>query len=114
VQDYRVTIRPAVAKLDAIEPFVFSAVGPPTPDVLSALERTLQALEEWMRTVRPPRQWQDTHEALVSAIGLAAEAVSPEFTGDRTALAREAFALRDAAKLRLDYRLPITNSPATD
>jgi hypothetical protein len=114
VQDYRATIGPAVAKFDAIEPFVLSAVGSPTPDVLSALERTLRALDEWMRTVRPPRQWQDTHDSLVSAIGLAAEAASPEFTGDRTARAREAFALRDTARVMLDYQLPTTNKPTTN
>lgn len=101
VQDYRVTIRPAVAKFDAIEPFVLSAVGSPTPEVLSTLRRTLQALEQWMRTVRPPRQWQDAHYSLVSAISLTAEALSPEFTGDRTARARLAFARRDSVKATL-------------
>lgn len=101
IEDYRVTIGPAVAKLDAIEPFVASAVGSPTPDVLFALEGTLQALEGWMQTVRPPRQWQDTHDTLVAAVGRASDAVSPAFAGDRAARAHEAFALRDAARSTL-------------
>ena len=109
VQDYRVTIRPAVAKFDAIEPFVLSAVGSPAPEVLSALRQSLQALDQWMRNVRPPRQWQDAHYSLVSAISLTAEALSPEFTGDRTARARLAFARRDSAKMALNSGRPAIN-----
>jgi hypothetical protein len=98
-----------VAKFDAIEPFVLSAVGSPTPDVMSALRRTLQALEQWMRTVKPPRQWEDAHYSLVSAISLTAEALSPEFTGDRAARVGEGFARRERVKAMLDYGLPATN-----
>jgi len=109
LSDYRVTIRPAVAKFDAIEPFVLSAIGSPAPEVLSSLRHTLQALELWMRTVSPPREWQDAHYSLISAVSLTAEALSPEFTGDRTARARLAFARRDSAKMALSSVLPTTN-----
>ncbi len=109
IEDYRVTIRPAVEKFDAIEPFVLAAVGTPTPEVLSALRRTLQALEEWMRTVRPPRQWQDAHYSLVSAVSLTAEALSPEFVGDRAARVGEAFARRERIKVMIDDVRPATN-----
>ena len=100
-EDYRVTIGPVVAKFDAIEPFMLAALGSPTPDVLSALERTLQSLDGWIRTISPPQQWEDPHYSLLSAVVLATDAVSPEFTGDRGARAREAFARRDTAKATL-------------
>lgn len=102
IDDYRLTIRPAVEKFDAIEPFVLSALGSPTPEVLSALRRTLQGLDQWMRTVSPPRQWQDAHYSLAAAISLTAEALSPGFTGDRAKRVGEGFARGEQVKVMLD------------
>jgi hypothetical protein len=109
IDDYRVTIRPAVDKFDAIEPFVLSALGSPTPEVLSALRRTLQGLDQWMRTVKPPRQWQDAHYSLAAAISLTAEALSPGFTGDRVARVGEAFARGERVKIMLGDAPPATH-----
>jgi hypothetical protein len=101
IEDYRVTIAPLMARLEAIEPFVMSAVSAPATDVMNALERSLRALQAWADEVTPPGQWRQSHEVLVSAVTKAAEAVSAGFSGDRTGKAREAFALRDAAKRSL-------------
>ena len=101
IEDYRVTIAPVMERLEAIEPFVMSAVSAPATDVMNALERSLRALQAWADEVTPPGQWRQSHEVLVSAVTKAAEAVSAGFSGDRTGKAREAFALRDAAKRSL-------------
>ncbi len=110
VEDYRVTVEPLMERLETIEPFVMSAVAQPAGDVLAALERSLRALEAWADEVTPPGQWRQSHEFIVSAVTKAAESVSASFTGDRAVKAREAFALRDAAKRSLD---PPADPPAT-
>jgi hypothetical protein len=102
IEDYRVTVAPLVEKLEAIEPFVMSAVSAPATDVMHALERTLRALGAWADGVTPPGQWRQSHEFLVAAVTKAAESVSAGFAGDRTSKAREAFAMRDAAKRSLE------------
>jgi hypothetical protein len=101
IEDYRVTIAPMMERLEAIEPFVMSAVSAPATDVLNALERSLRALGAWADGMNPPGRWRQSHEYLVSALTKAAESVSPGFAGDRTSKAREAFAMRDAAKRSL-------------
>ena len=98
VQDYRVTIAPVLEKLETIEPFLMSAVAQPGGDVLAALERSLLALDAWAGEVTPPGRWRQSHDYIVASVKRAVEAVSSGFTGDREGKAREAFALRDAAK----------------
>lgn len=102
IEDYRVTMAPLVEKLESIEPFVMSAVSAPATDVMIALERSLRALGAWADGVNPPGQWRQSHEFLVAAVTKAAESVSAGFAGDRTSKAREAFAMRDAAKRSLE------------
>jgi hypothetical protein len=109
IDDYPRTIRPAIDKFDAIEPFLLSALGSPTPEVLSALRRTLQGLDQWMRTVKPPLQWQDAHYSLVAAVTLTAEALSPAFTGDRAKRVGEGFARREQVKIMLGDAPPATH-----
>jgi hypothetical protein len=98
VQDYRVAIAPVLEKLETMEPFVMSAVAQPAGDVLAALERTLTALGSWADELAPSGEWRQSHNYVVAAVKKAAQAVSSGFTGDREGTAREAFALRDAAK----------------
>lgn len=91
--DYRETIRPAVARLESMEPFVLSAAASPIPTVLTALSGNLKGLQQWIQSVEAPDEWAEAHGALIAGVGLALKAVDPEFSGDRTAQAREAFAL---------------------
>lgn len=102
VEDYRVKIAPLLDRLETIEPFVMSAVARPAGDVLAALERSLRGLEVWADEVTPPGQWRQSHEVIVAAVTKAVESVSAGFTGDRAVKAREAFALKDAAKRSLN------------
>jgi len=112
VQDYRVAIAPVLEKLETMEPFVMSAVGQPAGDVLAALERTLTAVGAWADEVTPSGEWRQSHNYIVAAVKKAAEAVSSGFTGDREGAAREAFALRDAAKRSIASSDPSPPSPA--
>lgn len=93
IPDYEKTIRPAVARLKAMEPFVLSAVSSPAPDVLAALAGSLTGLQQWIQTIEAPGEWAGTHSALIAGVELAIGAVDPEFHGDRAKQAREAFAL---------------------
>lgn len=99
--DYRETIRPAVTRLNNMEPFVMSAIASQSPEVLAALVRTVGGLEEWLRTVEAPPEWVETHRILIEAAGRANTAVQPDFTGDRAAKAHEAFALVNQQAIRL-------------
>jgi hypothetical protein len=101
VQDYRATIAPVLEKLETIEPFLMSAVAQPGADVLAALERSLRALDAWAGEVTPPGRWRQSHDYILGSVRKAVEAVSSGFTGDREGKAREAFALRDAARRSL-------------
>ncbi len=99
--DYRTTVGPVAAKLAAMEPFVLSAAASAEPAVLQALEGSLQGLEEWMRGVKPPPNWQHTHEAIVQASGRTREAMDADFAGNRAEHARGAFSVLAAAQQAL-------------
>jgi hypothetical protein len=101
IADYRETIAPVIERLEAIEPFVMSAIAAPATDVLNALERSLRALGTWADGMTPPGPWRESHDYVRAAVRQAAESVSAGFTGDRADAARAAFALRDAAKRSL-------------
>lgn len=103
VDNYRDTIEPLMERMETIEPFVMSAVAEPANDVLAALERSLRALDSWAEGVTPPGRWRKSHDYVVGALRAATEAVSAGFSGDRAGKAREAFALRDAAKESLEF-----------
>jgi hypothetical protein len=100
-RDYRATVAPVAAKLAGMEPFVLSAAASPQPDVLAALEGSLQGLERWVGAVKAPSSWRHTHDALVQASGRTRQAMDAEFTGNRVEQARNAFALLAAIEQAL-------------
>lgn len=99
---YQTAVRPAISRLDELAPFLISATGAPTTPVLRAVGETLSGLNQSVRSVEVPAESRSAHDALTSAIALAASAVDPSFAGDRTAQARQALAQLDRAKAALN------------
>lgn len=107
VVDARATAQPAgqyaeqlkgvVDRLSEVKPFLMSATKSGSPDVLRALDDTLSSVEASLRGMRAPASSMDQHQMLLSAIHTARKATDVSFSGDRSAQAREAFVLYDAA-----------------
>jgi len=94
---YAEQLKGVVERLGEVKPFLMSAVKSGSPDVLRALDDTLSSVEASLRGLRAPASSLDQHQMLLSSIHTARKAVDVSFTGDRTAQAREAFVLYDAA-----------------
>jgi hypothetical protein len=99
---YQTAVRPAIGRLEQLGPFLISATGAPTPPVLKAVGDTLTSVNHTVRSLDVPLESRHAHDALTSAIALAAAAVDPSFAGDRVAQARQALAQLDRAKAELD------------
>lgn len=109
LEEYRDVIAPAIARLEAMEPFVLSAVASPAPEVRAALAQSLRGLEGWIQTIDVPNEWVEPHNSLTTAVRLAIGTLEPQFTGDRVARAREAFALMKTVKPALQPVVVATN-----
>lgn len=99
--NYREAIGAVMARFEAVQPFLRSAVASPSPEVLAALGGTFGELEASVSATDVPPEALASHGLLASAVQLAREAVAPEFTGDRMGQVREAAAQFAAAKGRL-------------
>ena len=95
--NYEEQLRTVVERLGAAKPFLMSAAQAGSPDVLRALDENLSTLEASLRGLRAPAASSDQHQMLLSAIRTARKATDVMYSGDRTAQAREAFVLFDAA-----------------
>lgn len=102
IDTYRSRVAPVISRFQAIEPFLSSAAASPTPDVLSSLAPAIRAVSDSLSGVEVPAARARGDALLRSAIASAAMAVDPAFDGDRTAHAREAMALFEAASKQLD------------
>ena len=98
---YPDAVRPLVARLIEIGPFLASAVATPTDDVLTAVGGTLAQVEQPLRAMNVPQASQPFHNILLSAVATASRAVAPDFRGDRAVQVQRALALLDAAKNEL-------------
>ena len=96
-EQYAEQLRGVVERLGAVKPFLMSAAKSGSPDVLRALDDTLSTVETSLLAMRAPAASMDQHQMMMSAIHTARKATDVSFSGDRTAQAREAFVLYDAA-----------------
>ena len=92
---------------------IATAAATPTPEVLAALAGALTELRDWLVTVEAPPPSSETHRSLVLAVGMAARAVDPAFTGNRAALAREAFARVEMTRPALRAAAQNNQTPPT-
>jgi hypothetical protein len=90
----------AIGRFDEIRPFLLSSTAPTAvnPAVLAALAQTVGALQQSLRSGDFKGEAGRRYQLLVSATALAAEALRPDFNGDRAAKARQAAAVFDAAR----------------
>lgn len=95
---YRATMQPAVERFDQLTPFLLSAAASPSEPVLKAVGSTLAGIQGLLLSVEAPIESRRTHEALSSAVSAALTAVSPTFSGDRAAQAKQALGLLEQAK----------------
>jgi hypothetical protein len=96
--NYEQAVRPFVARLTEIGPFLASAAASPTDDVLTAVGGTLAEVEHPLRAMDVPQASRPLHNILLSAVTTANRAVARDFTGDRVAQVQRALALLDAAR----------------
>jgi hypothetical protein len=85
-------------RLEAIGPFLVSAVRSPSPEVMAALDRTLADLEASVAS-RPAETGEAAeHALLLSATRSARRALEPGFTGSRLDQARHALGMLQMAR----------------
>jgi hypothetical protein len=94
---YEEQLAGVVERMASVKPFLMSAAQSGAPDVLRALDETLSTLDASLRQMRGPASSADQHQMLLSAVRTARKATDVSYSGDRTAQAREAFVLYDAA-----------------
>jgi len=95
---YKQAVRPHLARLTEIGPFLTSAAAAPADDILLAVSGTLAQVEEPLRAMNVPQASRAAHSVLLSAVTTASRAVAPDFRGDRVVQVQRALALLDAAK----------------
>jgi len=91
-------MQPAVDRLEQLTPYLLSATASPSEPVLKAVGSTLVGIQGLLLSVEAPPESRRAHEALSSAVAAALTAVSPTFSGDRVAQAKQALGLLEQAK----------------
>ena len=97
-QAYRATVQTAIERFEQLTPFMLSAAASPSEPVLKAIGSTLAGIQGLLLSVDVPADARQGHDVLASAVATAVTAVSPTFTGDRAAQARQALSLLAQAK----------------
>ena len=97
-ENYRTIVQPAIERFEQLTPFMVSAAASPSESVLKAVGNTLIGIQGLLLSLDVPAESRQTHDLLVSAVATAVTAVSPSFTGDRSAHAKQAVVLLEKAK----------------
>lgn len=97
-ENYRTMVQPAIERFEQLTPFMVSAAASPNESVLKAVGNTLIGIQGLLLSVDVPAESRQTHDLLSSAVATAVTAVSPSFTGDRSAHAKQAVSLLEKAK----------------
>lgn len=100
-QTYRVAVQPAIERFEQLAPFLQSAVASPSEAVLKAVGSTLVGIQGVLLSVEVPAESKAVHDMLSSAVAIALTAVSPTFTGDRAAQAKQAQSVLQQVKSSL-------------
>jgi len=100
---FRQAVAGAASRFEEIQPFLVSATtaAQPNPAVLNAVSEAITGVQQSLRSVQAPPGRTPPLQLLVSAVSLAAEAVSADFRGDRASKAKQSLAVFAAAKAQL-------------
>jgi len=100
---YRQAVTGAASRFEEIQPFLVSATTPaqPNPAVMNAVSEAITGVQQSLRGMQAPPGGGPPLQLLVSAVSLAAEAVSADFRGDRASKAKQSLAVFAAAKAQL-------------
>ena len=85
---YRSGVRPVVAKLKELGPFVMSAASG-DPSVTTALLPTLTTVRESLSALEPPEATRGSHATVLAAIDRIIRSLAPDFGGDRATVVRQ-------------------------
>jgi hypothetical protein len=100
VQRYREAVAPVFARFQEIQPFLRSAAGQGSPDVLIALGGSFAELDQTLQAIPVPPGAMDVHNLLSSAVQLARGATALGSAAERAVQVREAAAQFQAARSR--------------
>jgi hypothetical protein len=100
---YRQAVNGAASRFEQIQPFLVSATtaAQSNPAVLNAVSEAITGVQQSLHSLRVPPGGGPPLQLLVSAVSLAAEAVSADFRGDRASKAKQSLAVFAAAKAQL-------------
>ena len=86
---YRSAVRPVVAKLKELGPFLASAASSGDPGVSAAVLPNLLTVRGSFAALQPPDQARGSHTMVLGAVDRIIKVLSPEFTGDRATAVRQ-------------------------
>jgi hypothetical protein len=100
---YRQAVTGAASKFEEIQPFLVSATtaAQSNPAVLNAVSEAITGVQQSLHSLQAPPGGGPPLQLFVSAVSLAAEAVSADFRGDRASKAKQSLAVFAAAKAQL-------------
>jgi hypothetical protein len=81
-------VRPVVAKLKELGPFLTSAAGG-DPTVTTALLPTLTTVRESLAALEPPEATRGSHATVLAAVDRIIRSLTPDFGGDRATVIRQ-------------------------
>ena len=85
---YRSAVRPVIARLKELGPFLTSAASG-DPSVGTALLPTLANVRESLAALEPPDAARGGHASVLAAVDRILRSLSPDFTGDRSTAVRQ-------------------------
>jgi hypothetical protein len=86
---YRSAVRPVVAKLKELGPFLASAASSGDSGVSAAVLPNLLTVRGSLAALQPPDQARGSHTMVLGAVDRIIKALSPEFTGDRATAVKQ-------------------------
>ena len=91
-ETFRTAVRPSIDKLKEMVPFMTSAAASADPKVTAAILPSLLAVRTSLAGLEPPDAARGSHTMVITAVDRVLRALSPEFSGDRSATVKQSAA----------------------
>ena len=86
---FKTEVRPSIDKLKEMVPFMTSAAASGDPKVTAAILPSLLTVRTSLAGLQPPDAARGSHTMVIAAVDRILRALSPEFSGDRTATVKQ-------------------------